>query len=700
MIRHRSPERFTLVALHPKVGQELDLCAECDSKLTHTALHFRVIGSSAELYPPSKTSVPEGASNLWQERRTQRRWLLQAHPEAFMGNSALQDLLEENMNRYSKVEGEASDRPLIAMGQMTNVGDPSRITGAAMLAAVTGESGELLRLARIDESRWTWGHTKDAALNLAVIDPEDPEEEVIWASDGLPISQVKFATSLSRYDVVRWVLVQKHTSTTLLEPQYHKVPVSQRQAADPLVPLQRLSRIDPNPIISLSHKQTGGNAHVDVAFNPGFKDQPPQIAVMDECGYWSVWDVQGVRKNNPRLAIHKQGHISEGLLDSLPSVPSFPAGKHGLLFVGTAEMDSFWNDDPSQGPEEAGQFAIRSQHLLLWNQEKYEVIDLVSSSALPKLPILVHTRAQQDCIIDMMVNPVNQNQVFILTLRNLFWVDLFVPSKGEEASSKQKILVACPHLTNGDGLRMTSCRTSEGGRDVAMVVTFSPQHRQIHAYWFEQQADKGLTKWHRQVLTLPYENDSTTAQLNIQSLVIHSAKLSLLDGQATGSGSAYCRDDVQFYQGSILGSDLSIRYCICASARRRSLEVALPTARMKHTTKDQTHRWKRKRRHFLRHMGDAFVLPDVFAETNMDTLVKPAFLLTNDLASADASALGPINLNLQMLCQAIYKANTSLTTDPQHDIPPRLLAAIEEMIAEGVDEGRLPLKTWYVYHQA
>ena len=70
-----------------------------------------------------------------------------------MGNSALQELLEENMNRYSKVEGEAVDRPLLSIGQMTNVADSSRVKGALMLAAVTGESGELLRLARIDESK-------------------------------------------------------------------------------------------------------------------------------------------------------------------------------------------------------------------------------------------------------------------------------------------------------------------------------------------------------------------------------------------------------------------------------------------------------------------------------------------------------------------------------------------------------------------
>ena len=149
-----------------------------------------------------------------------------------MGNPALQGFLEESMDRFQKVEGEASDRPMIAIGQMTNVRDPSRVSGALVLAVATGESGELLRLARIDESKWQWEQNRDVGLQLSVIDPDDLEEEAIWASDGLPISQIKFATSLSRYDSVRWLMVQKQTSTTVLQPEYHKVPVSQRQSND------------------------------------------------------------------------------------------------------------------------------------------------------------------------------------------------------------------------------------------------------------------------------------------------------------------------------------------------------------------------------------------------------------------------------------------------------------------------------------
>ncbi|KAJ4186151.1 hypothetical protein NW767_004812 [Fusarium falciforme] len=661
------------------------------SRVTSEAPHFRVIGSSAELYPPSKSSAPEVSSNLWQERRTQRRWLLQSHPEAFVGNSALQELLEENMNRYSKVEGEAVDRPLLSIGQMTNVADSSRVKGALMLAAVTGESGELLRLARVDESKWQWDHNKDTVLHLSVIDPEDPDEEAIWASDGLPISQVKFATSLTRYDAVRWVIVQKQTSTTILQPEYHKVPVAQPPTADLDAQQQRLSRIDPNPIVTLSHKKTGSNAQVDVAFNPNSKGQHPQMAIIDECGYWSVWDVIG--NKNTRLALQKCGHISEGLLNELPSTTESSAEKHGILFVGTAKVDSFWEDATQGDDDDANGFASRSSHLLLWNREKYEVIDMASNMALPQLPILTPLKGKPDSILDVRISPVNQNHIFILTMQNLFWIDLFAPNREEDEPSKPTILATSPHLLDGEGLRITACRASEENQDSTMVFTFSPTHRQLHTYWFGHSKDKNLPQWHREVLTLPHEN--TAAPSDIQSLEIRPAKLTQNGASATGTGFEYLNAGVQFYQGTILNKDLGVRYCICASAKDRDMQIVLPTGRIKRSKTAQAKRWRKKRNRFLRHMGEVFVLPDSLADTELAQLVQPHSHRSelDSINLRESSVFGPVHLKLDFLCRALLD-NLMAVSMSSHDIPPALLSAIQEHIAEGTAEGRLSLRTW------
>ncbi|KAM5343058.1 hypothetical protein ACJ41O_014024 [Fusarium nematophilum] len=509
---------------------------------------------------------------------------------------------------------------------MTDVCDPSRVSGALMLAAATGESGELLRLARVDRSRWQWGHDEDTILNLSVIDPDDPDEEAIWASDGLPISQVKFATSLSRYDAARWLIVQKQTSTTILQPEYHKVPVAQTVDPEFCVHRPRPSRIDPNPVLTLSHKQTGGNAQVDAAFNPNSRGQPPQLAIMDECGYWSVWDVPGSKRHNSRLSLQKCGHISEGLLNELPSITGFPAEKHGISFVGTAATDSFWEDPSSQDVDEASRFASPSSHILLWNREKYEVLDLVSNIALPRLSILSPSKRNPDSIIDIRVSPVNQNHIIVLTMRNLFWIDLFAPNEEEETPSKPDI--ASP----GD----------------------------------------------------------------IQSLEIHPASLTANGVSTVSPGSAYLEAGVHFYQGSILSKDLGVRYCIFASAKDRDMEITLPTTRAGRAKADPAHRWRRKRRQFLRHIGNTFVLPDGMSEADMNGLMRPP-LESKYAMNADglrASAVfGPIHLKFDILCQAIRQNLLAVATG-SHDIPPGLVLAIQDTIAEGVAEGKLRLKTW------
>ncbi|KAL6920377.1 hypothetical protein FSST1_004403 [Fusarium sambucinum] len=663
------------------------------SRITSEAPHFKVIGSSAQLYPPSKSPSPEVSSNLWQERRIQKRWLLQAHPEAFMGNSAVSTLLEENMNRYSRVEGEISDRPLLSIGQMTNVSDQWRVAGSPMLAAATGESGELLRLSRVDQSKWQWGADKHTTLQPSVIDPDDPEEEAIWASDGLPISQVKFATSMSRYDAIRWLIVQKQTSTTILNPEYHKIPVAQSStAADLNIQHPRLSRIDPNPIMTISHKMTGGNAQMDVAFNPNSKGQSPQIAIIDECGYWSIWNILGGRPRT-RLSSCKFGHISDGLLDETPSTTEHKAEKHGILFVGAAEVDSFWEDE-SQNADEFEESAKRSSHLLIWNREKYEVIDLESHIALPQLSLLARPKSKPDAVLDIRISPANQNHIFVLTMRTLYWIDLFATRREEDSLSKKPtILISCPRLLDREALRMTTCLTTEGKQQAVMVFVFSPTHRQLETYWFGHSKQTGLPYWHRDVLSLP--NEGNAVQGDIQSLEIHPAKLSQDGKPSSGPGADYYRGGVQFYQGSILSKDLGVQYCICVSVKDRKMQITLPTGRLVRSKTDQAQqRWRKKRKQFLRHMGNAFVLPDGMTDNINEVVKRHSRSNETDTMKNGASAiLGPVHLKLDFMCQHLQRTLIAIS-ESVHDIPPALLYAIQENIAEGTTEGRLSLKTW------
>lgn len=658
------------------------------------AEHFQVIGSLAELYPPSKTQIPEGSSRLWQERRVQKRWLLKSHPDAFMGNLPLEDLLKESMERFHKVEGEATDRPLLAIGQMTNFSDASRIAGLSALAVATGESGELLRLARIDESKWLWDDNKDMSLQLSVIDPEDREDEVVWASDGLPVSQIKFATSSSRYEPLRWLLVQKQTSTTILQPEYHKVPIARKTEND-FYSVQKPSRIDPNPVLTISHKQTGGNAHVDAAFNPTGRGQVPQVAVIDECGYWSVWNISGSRKAGSTLSssIDKCGHIQEGMLQELPLSTSYPAGKHGLLYVGTVKTDDFWDAEAEESEE--GQSAVRSQHLLLWNREKFEVFDLVSNMALPKLPQFTTRQKKRDWILDIQLSPLNKKHIFVLTTRHVFWLDIFPVEK--ETNLGPRVLLACPHLIPGEGLRMSTCRATKG-QDTSLVTIYAPKHRQIRIYWFSISSLTSLPQWHRQVITLPYDTGIAADSADIQSLIFHQAEISqFMTGMRWGPGSKYKHNGVHFYQGSILSKDLSVRYCICTASVDADVQIVLPNNRVGQSTSEKNRRWKRKRRHFLRRMGTNFVLPDSMSETQMQSLVKPKPRLEDDLASGMKTQGGmPVVLRYTSFFSILQGLVAEQTNKTQGRLPSVLLSVVREAVDEGMADGRLPLWTWYV----
>ncbi|KMQ81483.1 rna polymerase i-specific transcription initiation factor rrn6-like protein, partial [Lasius niger] len=147
---------------------------------------------------------------------------------------------------------------------------------------------------------------------------------------------------------------------------------------------QRPSYVNPNPLLTLQHHQTGGNAHSDVSFNPAVLDRPPQLVVLDECGYWSVWSILGawqVPKKTLRLSQYKCGHISEGFLEAIPPSPSRPAERHGMLFVGRSETDETYH----ASAQRAGALETNtspSQYMLLWNSERFEILDLASDTFL------------------------------------------------------------------------------------------------------------------------------------------------------------------------------------------------------------------------------------------------------------------------------------------------------------------------------
>ncbi|OAA34951.1 RNA polymerase I-specific transcription initiation factor RRN6-like protein [Metarhizium rileyi] len=661
---------------------------------------FRIVGSLAELYPPSKQPVPAASSTLWEERQVQQRWLLKSHPEAFVGGATdLADYLKEDMGQLEVSEGGDNVGPLLAVGEMTDLRDASDIKGIPLLAAAAGVSGEKLRLTRMEESRWQWDDKKDAILSLSVVDSIHQEEETKWSGDGLPIMKIKFATAYRQNDSVRWLLVQTQTSITILRPEYHGTPLPDSSRPD--FSTQLSSFITPNPLVTLQHHQTGGNIFSDVCFNPPSTETQPQLVVIDVCGSWSVWSVLGtwqVAKKTLRLSLHKFGHISEDVISTIPRAPSCSTQKHGIMQIGPTDRD----DSPSIRKKRAADIKRNlgsSQSFLVWNSERISFLSLNPESVLSKLDILSQSRTEPACILDIQRSPTTDSHVFVLTNRQVIWLDLLPGCMEPEAAPKPKVILVCPHIGYwNEDCKMSLCQVSEKETDGIMVLILSPSADQLTVYWFSTPADPEVPRWHRHITSLSTGGKEFSLG-NTQSIRVQPARLELsAAGGESGSLTEYVDADARFYQVTMLDEDLGVRYCICATSVDSSVELSLPTCRIGWSKSENRRRWKQKRKHFLRHIGETFVLPDSMTDNDLESLLREKKVKPNgdDGTSSEipVSQPRPVLLKFGRIAQSIASRLQAAITQGECGLPKQLMGVVQRAVGRGVEEGHLPLVSW------
>lgn len=663
------------------------------------APYFKQIGSSAELYPASRSDPPQPThSHRSAERNLQRRWLLKSHPAAFMGNTELSGLLQEDAQRFKKLDESPNRSSLIAIGDMLEFSNPARASKASVLAAATGESGELLRLVRVEDARWAWDDDKDTMLHLSVVNPIDQEDEVLWASDGLPITRIKFATALAGPDSIRWLLVQKATSTTILRPEYSKVPKSESQQHRQS--RQVLSRINPTPLLNMGHKETGGNAHTDMAFNPPGDDYPPQICIIDECGYWTLWNIFSYRRTDPRnvrLSLFRCGHIFEGALDEIPNPSAYPAENHGALFVGASQVDDFWGP-PSPDPRGSSGTAVRSDHLVLWNSERFEVVNTEKNVRLAAVAEFSSSPLKFGRILDIQLSSVNQNHILVLTARFIVWVDV-LPTQRSGHPPKPAILLTFPHGMDGySGLKLSVERSAENESVDPVAFVYSAASNQISVNWFSFDTGNDLPCWHSQLVSVAQSVGRDGSPFTHQELFFRPSKLTC-PSRASGTGSRYREKGVQFYQGMMLGSDLSVRYCMCFASLDPALVVSLPMNRLGWTEKDQGKRWAKKRRQILRYLGAAVVVPDSMTDEALQSLSRMPGELGEETGGAgtggtESRLARPTYMQINGLSQAIKEGLGGNKSQPLEGFPVEVLDVLQEVVQDGSSNGMLPYMTW------
>ncbi|GKZ31137.1 hypothetical protein AbraIFM66950_011278 [Aspergillus brasiliensis] len=227
-------------------------------------------------------------------------------------------------------------------------------------------------------------------------------ETVEWSAGGAPVRQICFARTVE--DNATWMAARWPCSTTIFRPQYHRtpVPVIGSHGSDHVFPDRSLkSRLDANPLVEISIEQTGGFAHADVTFNPWYQKQ---LAIVDERGSWSVWELSGRHRRN-------KGNWAAVSVNS-GSLPWLDLGDG-------REIDDHPRHDGWAVIEWVGDvnsFVVSDRRCpMLYRMESGEVYPYTIELGLKR---------RSEWILDIKRSTANVSHLFVLTTTRIFWIDL------------------------------------------------------------------------------------------------------------------------------------------------------------------------------------------------------------------------------------------------------------------------------------
>ncbi|KAI0025651.1 RNA polymerase I-specific transcription initiation factor RRN6-like protein [Xylariomycetidae sp. FL0641] len=650
---------------------------------------FEELGPCKTWYPATSSRDQHAPSRTASKQTfTQERWLLKNHPEAFLGNEVLHELLLE-ANQSNQSPSAQSWPSHLALGELTDTSDPQRSIGVPLIATSTGSANHVLRLSKLDTTDWKWSEDGKATLQLSEMGSEEP---AFWDQDAGPINQIKCIVDSKRYEPTRWLIVQRPSGTRVFQPEYRKTLDNPPGSGS-----EEPSHIAANPIFRLSKDQTGGSSHTDAAFNPGTRSRSPQVSIIDERGFWSIWDITRTRSSGkPKPKLTQCGHIEQGILEQLPYRSKGERRWHKIFWVGSSrdlsdeldmldvEEESFESYQQTSSPP-----LRRSSLLLLCNPRTVRLLDLLTGSFMPDLSFLRQDGLDQ--VLDVQVNLLDPQYVYVLTSSNLFVVRTSsTPGLDwDKPQSQWSILLSSPHFRDVFD-RSLNLVIAPGARSPKQNTTVAFIHSTENA-WLDlfcinhSTSDPDRVTFHRQAVDMSSSEDA----LFVQALRLLPAKVSV-QPSADDPGTAHdlIRQRVRFHQLVVLRSDSSVISTLCATSTLPLAKMNIIQPCLNVTQPPNT---SRERRRLIRHLAYRFVVADEPYRLNLQTTPR----LGPGTKGAD-DRLRPAQRFVQLFYEKLSNdwkamARNDAASDGEHG--PNPFEAVHMTVEEAFGKGSLPATT-------
>lgn len=558
---------------------------------------FEQLGEFSEWLYPTMIEVSRSKFRDFHPIRVQQRWLYSQLPETCAASTDIAPLLAQAQKEPSVTRALPSHKPIMAVGDIQIL--THRPGFAKALATAAGKAGDVLRLNLLLPSVRFWTAVEPVGVEMWKAPDYD---EAYWSEYQSPINYIKFVESRGRSGRLLLLLVQQAAATTIFRPYISRLPTETEGG----LPGQKPSLLNPNLLVSISSESTGGNPHCDVSFNTGTDFQDPQIALIDEAGYWSVWNIKGVERG-ATASLRWCGQVDQGFLAQLsPRRPSFRE-KCRLMWIkasqGCASEDALDSK------------AARSSALLVCSSTSLQVVDVDLAEISPSLRM--STSLTPENILDVQACPLGPGLIFVLTTRALRLINAFPLGKYDMARTPLHTLVFIPHEraqkdTFALGVAPNSGEMFANG--YCIVYVYSPRSTKVDFFWIRViPGEPSSVQFHQQTRALSF--DSWRLQSGTEGIrTMLLAKSNLVKAHTINSCSckSYMQDQFHFFQMLVQGPRLEVGMAVAAVRATNSNAVtSFPKITGTRTVAERSS--ERRQKDVFQLIENKFSVPDYFA---------------------------------------------------------------------------------------